>query len=67
MSECGHVAVLIITFTPSGTSTNIARRRVKLSCRLSPGHEGPHRDAEHDEAWDGPAGKVTTLLRNEDE
>jgi hypothetical protein len=67
MSECGHVAVLIITFTPSGTSTNVARRRVKLSCQLSSGHDGPHRDAANEESWEGLAGKVTTLLRNEDE
>jgi hypothetical protein len=67
MSECGHAAVLIITFTPSGTSTNVARRRVKLSCRLKPGHEGQHRDDANDESWDGVIGKTTTLLRNEDE
>jgi hypothetical protein len=67
MSDCGHVAVLIITYNPSGTSTNVARRRVKLSCRLSSGHEGPHRDSEHEESWDGALGKTTTLLRDENE
>ena len=67
MPECGHLAVLIITFTPSGTSTNVARRRLKLSCGLSPGHAGPHQDTEHQESWDGVAGKTATVLRHEDE
>jgi hypothetical protein len=67
MSECSHPAVLIITYTPSGTSTNVARRRVKLSCGLVAGHPGPHQDTEHHESWDGPPGKPTMLLRDEDE
>jgi hypothetical protein len=67
MSGCGHRAVLIITFTPSGTTTNVARRRVSLCCDLTAGHEGPHHDSEHAESWEGVAGKTATVLRNEDE
>lgn len=67
MSDCGHVAVLIITFSPSGTSTNVARSRVTMSCSLASGHEGPHHDAAHDESWQGAQGKTTTLLRDENE
>ncbi len=64
MPKCGETAVLIITLTPEGTSTNVARRRIALRCDLESGHEGSHRDSERGEDWE--PGKPV-LLRHEDE
>lgn len=66
MAECGERAVLIVTRAIEGTSTTIAQSRVSLVCTLPEGHEGDHRDANHGEAWEGPSGRVATLLRHED-
>jgi hypothetical protein len=67
MSECGHRAVLIITITPTGTSTNVARKRVELRCGLDLGHPGLHRDEASGETWEGASGRPSTVLRHEDE
>jgi hypothetical protein len=67
MPECGQRAVLVVTRAIEGTSTNVARRRVQLRCRLSEGHAGPHHDTEHDEHWEGRSGHPQTLLQHEDD
>lgn len=67
MSECGHRAVLIITATVEGTTTNVALDRIELVCREPLGHEGDHRDAERGERWQGPPDRITTLLRDVNE
>lgn len=67
MPECNHSAVLIITQSVEGTTTNLARARIALTCREPQGHPGPHRDPIHDETWDGEPDRVTTLLRHESE
>jgi hypothetical protein len=66
MAECGERAALIITRSIEGTSTTIARQRLELTCGLPEGHGGPHHDTVHDEAWDAPVGRISTLLRDED-
>ncbi len=67
MQSCGQRAVLVITQTVEGTSTNVARRRIELSCGLELGHAGKHRDLTEAEEWDDKAGHIPTLLRHEDE
>lgn len=67
MASCGRKAVLIVTKQVPDTSTNVARRRIDLACGLPAGHEGRHRDLEHEEQWDGGSGPITTLFRHEDE
>lgn len=67
MAECEHQAVLIVTTTAPDTSTNLARRRVELKCRLLSGHAGAHRDAQHAIEWQGAQGRTTTVLRHEEE
>jgi hypothetical protein len=67
MAQCGHRAVLIVTITPDGTTTNIARRRVDLRCGLAMDHEGAHVDAVAGETWEGPTGRTSTVLRHEDD
>lgn len=67
MSECGQKAVLVVTQTAVGTSTEVARRRVELCCRLPSGHGESHYDSQQNERWDAPVGKSTMLLRHEDE
>jgi hypothetical protein len=67
VSTCESEANLVITRSVEGTSTNVVRQKVKLRCQLPPGHAGAHRDAEHDETWEGRAGERPTLLRHEDE
>jgi hypothetical protein len=66
MAECGERAVLIVTRAIEGTSTTIAQNRVSLVCTLPQGHEGDHRDTNQGEAWDGPSGRVATVLRHEE-
>jgi hypothetical protein len=61
---CAKEAVLILTTAPTGTSTNIAKKRVHLKCSLAEGHDGRHQDTVHKESWE--PGK-TTVLRSEDE
>ncbi len=67
MPECCHSAVLIITQSVEGTTTNIARARIVLTCREPCGHAGPHRDPHRGETWEGEPDRVTTLLRHESE
>ena len=62
---CGTKAVLIVTRSVTGTSTNVAQRRAELVCDAPAGHDGPHSDSRHTETWEGELGKVTTLLRHQ--
>ncbi len=64
---CGARALLLVTVTPDGTSTSLARQRLSLSCMLGAGHTGPHIDPIHAEQWEAPAGATPTLLRQEEE
>jgi len=64
---CDARATLIVTLTPDGTATNVARQRLGLRCALPLGHTGSHVDPEHAEQWDAPAGAQPTLLRHEDD
>ncbi len=65
MTVCGREAVLLITVTPVGTSTNVVRSRTELRCSLPSAHEGSHRDAERGETWDQAGDARKTLLRHE--
>jgi hypothetical protein len=67
MAECAQEAILIITMTPTGTATNVARRRIELRCGLEAGHEGPHRDLGQGEEWEAGGPPKPMLLRHEDE
>jgi hypothetical protein len=67
MQLCGQRAVLVITRTVDGTSTNVARSRLELACQLPVGHAGAHVDTRHAEQWEGKPGQTPTLLRHEDE
>jgi hypothetical protein len=64
---CSGRATLLVTSSPPGTSTNVARERILLSCSLPVGHAGAHVDAVHAEQWEGPAAANPTLVRDEDE
>ncbi len=64
MNPCATEAVLLITTSLAGTSTNVARERVPLKCSLAAGHEGPHRDEGKKESWE--PGRQT-VIRNDDE
>jgi hypothetical protein len=64
---CRAKAVLIVTATLEGTATNVARRRVELTCGLPEQHEGAHHDTEEGEAWQAPVDEVPMVLRHEDE
>ena len=64
---CGARADLIVTLTPDGTATNVARQRLALRCAMPLGHSGPHVDPEHAEQWDAPAGVAPTLVRHEED
>ena len=67
MAECGQRAVLVVTRGVEGTSTEVALRRIPLTCRLAAGHQGEHHDAEHGERWQAARGQNTTLLRHEED
>jgi hypothetical protein len=64
---CGARATLLVTLTPPGTATNVARQRLLLHCHLPPGHSGPHLDPDNAEHWDAPASANPTLLRHEED
>ena len=64
---CGARATLLVTLTPAGTATNVARQRLVLHCCLPQGHSGPHLDADNAEQWDAPATANPTLLRHEED
>ncbi|MBI4702878.1 MAG: hypothetical protein HY744_17310 [Deltaproteobacteria bacterium] len=63
---CSHRAVLIVTCSVQGTSSNLAKRRVDLRCGKPAGHDGPHSDAEHGESWEDRGCELTHVLRHED-
>jgi hypothetical protein len=63
--QCSAKALLIVTREIAGTATNIADRRVTLSCSLQAGHDGPHKDTSEAEEWEGSVEKSTTVLRHE--
>ena len=67
MSECGHRAVLLVTTTPSGTTTSLVRQRIDLRCKLELGHDGEHSDPQHGEHWVSMGERMPTLLRDEHE
>ena len=67
MAECLHQALLIVTTAVPDTSTNIARQRIELTCRLAAGHPGAHRDASQGVEWQGVHGRTTTVLRHEED
>jgi alkyl hydroperoxide reductase subunit AhpF len=64
---CDARATLIVTLTPAGTATNVARERIGLRCGLPAGHAGAHVDAERAEQWEAPRDSRPTLLRHEDD
>lgn len=64
---CDARATLLVTMSPDGTATNVARQRLLLRCSLPIGHAGSHVDAMHAEQWDAPAGATPTLLRQEED
>jgi hypothetical protein len=64
---CGARATLLVTLTPAGTATNVARQRLSLRCAMPLGHKGPHIDPDHAEQWEAPAGATPTLLRHEED
>lgn len=64
---CGARATLLVTLTPAGTATNVARQRLLLRCAMPLGHKGPHLDPEHAEQWEAPADTQPTLLRHEED
>ena len=64
---CGARATLLVTLSPDGTATNVARQRLLLSCMLAVGHTGPHIDPIHAEQWEAAAGATPTLLRQEED
>ena len=63
---CGAKAVLIVTKTVQGTSTNVAQRRIELCCDAPLGHTGAHTDSRQGESWEAEPGKVATVLRHEE-
>jgi len=67
MTVCGQEAVLLITMSPAGTATNVAKDRTVLRCSLESGHAGPHRDDERNEGWEQTTGGRQMLFRHEDE
>ena len=64
---CGARATLLVTLSPDGTATNVARQRLLLHCAMPLGHSGPHLDPDNAEQWDAPVGANPTLLRQEEE
>jgi hypothetical protein len=67
MAECRQGAVLVITGHVEGTTTNVVRRKLMLTCGLSAGHTGAHRDVVHGETWESQRDNRTTLVRHEDD
>lgn len=67
MAECRQVAVLVITGDVEGTTTNVVRRRLTLTCGLPFGHSGAHQDLAHGENWESDKDDRPTLVRHEDD
>lgn len=64
--KCGQRAILVVTREVAGTSTNVASRRIELSCTEERGHAGVHRDTGADVTWEGEEGdRLATVLRHE--
>jgi len=63
LTACGARATLLIMLSPAGTSTNVAKQRLLLSCHLPTGHPGEHVDTDQAEQWDAPVTANPTLLR----
>lgn len=63
--ECKARAVLIVTRSVDGTTTNVASRRVEMHCGKEQGHDGPHFDLTERQGWEGEPGKVATVLKHE--
>ena len=61
---CSTEAVLLLTTSLAGTSTNVARERVPLKCGLAEGHAGDHKDEQRGESW--PPGRQT-IIRDDSE
>jgi hypothetical protein len=64
---CDARAVLLVTRQMEGTSTNVARQRIELYCSLPLDHEGPHRDETHEQEWRVVKGRVSMVVRDENE
>ncbi len=62
---CEAKAVLIVTRSVTGTTTNVAQSRTELHCDKPERHDGAHADSAHGEEWTAEPGKVATLLRHE--
>lgn len=67
MAECRQGAVLVITRDVEGTTTNVVRRRLTLTCGLPQGHSGAHQDLVNGENWESDRDERTTLVRHEDD
>ncbi len=63
--DCKARAVLIVTRSVAGTTTNVASRRVELHCKKPSGHSGKHADPTEGEEWDCGTHKLETVLRHE--
>ena len=64
--ECKARAVLIVTHSVDGTTTNVASRRAELHCGKEAGHDGPHFDLTERQGWEeAQPGKVATVLKHE--
>lgn len=61
---CGAKAILIVTRSVQGTTTNVAQSRTELRCDKPGGHEGAHADSQAGEEWEAEPGKVATILRH---
>lgn len=64
--QCSHRAVLIVTRSAEGTSTNVARERKNLSCVKERGHSGLHEDQQYEESWKDEGKTLTHLLVHEE-
>ena len=65
--SCPYRAIYLVTREMQGTSSNVAKERVELSCDQPEGHEGPHRNTRRGLTWDDNGKSVTTIVRHEDE
>jgi hypothetical protein len=65
--SCKHRAILIVTHAIEGTSTNVAKTRVELTCGEPEGHAGQHHDKRRGERWDDRGNQLTHLLRHDEQ
>ena len=59
---CGAGATLLITMTPDGTATNVARSRIVLRCAMPLGHKVLTQIPTTPNSGMRPAGATPTLL-----